>query len=215
MALAQIAVVIYSSYYMAAAVPGVIGILYLVQIFYLRTSRQLRILEIDAKAPLLTHFIESVQGLTTIRTFGWSEKYRWRLDALLDLSQRPLHYLYCAQRWLNLALDLVIAFIAVILVSIAVSSSGSSASLIGLALVNIVGLAVTFKGLVRMWTTLEVAMGALARIRRFATDTPREWNDGEVKEPALDWPRRGEVSFLDVTAAYEQVVSANSEYGLY
>lgn len=71
----ELAVILYSSKYIAAAVPVLIGLLYLVQMYYLKTSRQLRILEIQARAPLLTHFMETLQGLSSVRAFGWTRSY--------------------------------------------------------------------------------------------------------------------------------------------
>lgn len=47
--------------------------MYLLQSFYLQTSRQDRLLEIEAKAPLYAHFGESVAGASTIRVFGWRD----------------------------------------------------------------------------------------------------------------------------------------------
>ena len=55
------------SVYAAVAFPVVLLALYLVQWFYLRTSRQLRLLDIEAKAPLYSLFEESLSGLATIR----------------------------------------------------------------------------------------------------------------------------------------------------
>lgn len=46
-----------------------------IQKFYLRTSRQVRLLDLEAKSPLYTHFIESLSRLGTIRVFGWSEDF--------------------------------------------------------------------------------------------------------------------------------------------
>lgn len=45
--------------------------LYLVQKFYLRTSRQLQHLNLEAKSPPYTHFSELLTGLATVRAFGF------------------------------------------------------------------------------------------------------------------------------------------------
>lgn len=46
-------------------------VVYLIQKFYLRTSRQLRQLDLETKSSLYTQFTETIIGLTTIRAFGW------------------------------------------------------------------------------------------------------------------------------------------------
>lgn len=78
--------------YLAAALPVALIILYTLQKFYLSTSRQLRILDLQAKAPLYRHILETTQGAATIRAFRWQEPTSRQLMGLLDLSQRP-HYL--------------------------------------------------------------------------------------------------------------------------
>jgi ATP-binding cassette subfamily C (CFTR/MRP) protein 1 len=45
------------------------------QKYYLRTSRQMRLLDLEAKSPLYSHFLESLTGLVEIRAFGWSDSF--------------------------------------------------------------------------------------------------------------------------------------------
>ncbi|KZL73903.1 ABC transporter [Colletotrichum tofieldiae] len=56
--------------YLAAAIPLALIALYFLQAFYLRTSRQMRFLDLQAQAPLLTKLIKTIDGLSTIRAFG-------------------------------------------------------------------------------------------------------------------------------------------------
>ncbi|PMB64045.1 Multidrug resistance-associated protein 1 [Beauveria bassiana] len=83
--------------------PVLMVVFYLLQSFYLKTSRQVRLLEIEAKAPLYTHFIGSVAGASTIRTFGWQSEYRERNGHLIDRGQRAAYLQSCIQIWLGLA----------------------------------------------------------------------------------------------------------------
>lgn len=36
----------------------------------------MRLLDLEAKSPLYSHFIESLSGLVTIRAFGWGENFQ-------------------------------------------------------------------------------------------------------------------------------------------
>ena len=90
----ELAVNLYSSKYIAATVPVLIGLLYLVQSYYPKTSRQPRILEIQARAPLLTHFMETLQGLSSVRAFGWMPSYAAQSDILLRTAQQSLYIFY-------------------------------------------------------------------------------------------------------------------------
>lgn len=109
------------------------------QKYYLRTSRQLRLLDLEAKSPLYSHFIESLSGLVTIRAFGWSDYFKELNLKLLDVSQKPYYLLFCIQRWLALLLDLMVAVMAVILMILVVKlRTDISGSFVGLALLNVV-----------------------------------------------------------------------------
>lgn len=128
-----------ASIYLIPVFPFLLIAFWLIQRFYLRTSRQVRFLDLEAKAPLYTHFIETLAGLATIRAFGWEEGFRRQNLAVLQTSQRPFFILKTIQRWLTLVLDLAISVLAVIVAVVAVQLRASiNPGLLGLALVNVV-----------------------------------------------------------------------------
>lgn len=123
---------------MAITTPFLMIAVFILQHFYLRTSRQLRLLDLEAKSPLYSHFLESINGLTTIQAFGWQREFIEKNHRLLNNSQRPYYLLYCIQRWLSLALDLIVTSEAVILVCMAVTLRNSSnVGLLGVSLNNV------------------------------------------------------------------------------
>ncbi|KAK6427646.1 hypothetical protein LTR95_015955, partial [Oleoguttula sp. CCFEE 5521] len=193
--------------YLGATVPVLAVALFFLQRFYLRTSRQLRLLGIEAKAPLYTAFNESTAGGATIRAFGWEEQYTRKLHDLVDTSQRPVYILACVQHWLNFALDIMVAALAVILVTIVVRwQENFSGGSVGVALVMIVGFNTVLSRLIITWTACESSIGAVARVRQFVTKTETE--DVPVSKAAMQigWPHKGLVEFEDMTAGYASTV---------
>ncbi|KXX76197.1 Multidrug resistance-associated protein 1, partial [Madurella mycetomatis] len=187
----------------AVVIPFVLAILYLVQKFYLRTSRQMRFLDLEAKSPLYTHFTETLTGAVTVRAFGRETTALDEHRRRLDLSQKPYYLMFCIQRWLNIVLDLIVAGMAVVLVSLALLlPSSSSSGAIGLAMVNLIGFSSSLGMLVSHWTDLETSLGAISRIRCFVSDTPSEQDDGEKVAVPDDWPSQGEVRLDGVVASY-------------
>ncbi|KAL9623731.1 MAG: hypothetical protein Q9160_001961 [Pyrenula sp. 1 TL-2023] len=194
----------FSAGYFAAVLPLVIFILYIIQRFYLRTSRQIRLLELEARAPLYTHFQESLNGLTTIRAFGWSEKFQEQNMFLLDESQQPFYLLLCIQRWLQVVLDLIVAALAVIMVILIVTlRTKLDAGYVGLGLLNIMSFNTTLADAIKNWTKLETSIGAIARIRSFIMTTESEMNVNENLEPPKDWPSKGLVEIRNFAASYD------------
>lgn len=171
--------------YMAALIPAILAVVYALQKFYLRTSRQLRYLELEAKSPLYSHMLETCGGLHSIRAFGWERRFVEANLALVNASQRPLYALYCVQRWLNLVLVLVVAALATLLVALGTQLRGeTSPGSMGVALVNVVNFAQTLANLITAWTSLETALGAIGRIKGFTTDVKYEDDEGMPSAPS-------------------------------
>ncbi|EDU42146.1 MdlB ABC-type multidrug transport system ATPase and permease component [Pyrenophora tritici-repentis] len=204
-------VIAVSSGYIAATMPAVLMVFFLLQKFYLRTARQLRLLDIEAKGPLFSHFLETLSGLAAIRAYNAQKDYKRRFLERLDYSQKPFYLLYCVQRWLNLVLDSVVAGIAIVFIAIAVQTKGHIApGLIGTALVSIINFGVSTKALLENWTNLEMCIGAVSRIRTFALTTPSEHQSTEICVPPPDWPSQGHVSFSSLTASWKDRPTINN-----
>lgn len=187
-----------------AIIPFCVLAVYYVARYYIRTSRQIRLLEIETKAPLFSQFLDALTGLPSIRAYGWSEHYRVQNRIALDASQRPFYMLYCIQRWLSLVLDLIVAGIAVSVVSIVTSMRGSSSlALFGITFFNIVNFSATLHDLVTEWTALESSIGAVSRIRSYVRNAKTEDLESETEILPPFWPESGVVEFFGVSASYE------------
>lgn len=190
--------------YAAISFPVILLGLYIVQKLYLRTSRQLRLMDIESKAPLYALFEESLSGLATIRAFGWQSSLSSKNDTLLDRSQRPFYLLFAVQRWLTLVLDLIVAAVAVLLIILVVQLRGTVvAGSVGLALLNVIQFSQNIKLLVTFWTTLETQIGSVSRIRSFTETTMSENKPGEDIPPPTNWPAQGSIEFDKVSATYK------------
>lgn len=205
--IAELIVIVTASKYIGIAIPFCIIAVFVVQKFYLRTSRQLRILDIESKSHLFTHFLDLLNGLPTIRAFGWEQRHLERALDALNTSQKPFYLLFSVQRWLNLVLDMIVGIIAIILVTIAIQTREKvDPAMIGLALVNLVGFSQMLKQLITNWTLLETSAGAVSRIRCFTATVEPENTPYECQQPPANWPSQGEIIFADACASYRYVL---------
>lgn len=125
---------------MGITVPLFVIAIYILQHVYLATSRQLRYLDIETRSPVYAHFAESLEGISTIRGFGWQKDAMQTNVERLDASQKPYYLLFCVQIWLGLVLDLIVAALAIVLVALAMTLRGSTnVSLLGVSLNNVLG----------------------------------------------------------------------------
>ncbi|KAJ4290433.1 hypothetical protein N0V90_010649 [Kalmusia sp. IMI 367209] len=201
--LGQAAVMLTSSAYLAIAYPFIAALLYVVGKFYLRTSRQLRLLDLETKSPLYTHFLDTVKGITTLRAFGFVPDDVAKNAQLINTSQRPAYLLMMIQEWLMLVLGLVVMVIAVILVTLAVRLHSQSA-FAGASLYSLITLGENLAGIVVYYTRLETSIGAIARLKSFnETVKPEDKDEEELIIPSEQWPQTGAIEIKGVSAAYD------------
>ena len=205
--LAQVILIGVASKWVAISFPFWFVAVYLIQKFYLRTSRQMRFLDLEAKSPLYSQFSEMMEGLITVRAFGWQKALQLKNQYLLDQSQRPFYLLYAVQRWLQLVLDLLVAAVAVMLM-ILVSQLRHSigGAYVGIALLNVILFSQNLKLVLQFWTMLETHIGAVTRIRNFSGSVASEISppaDTDTKLPP-HWPSQGAITFKSVYAGYDK-----------
>ncbi|KAL2000415.1 hypothetical protein VTN02DRAFT_3099 [Thermoascus thermophilus] len=193
-----------ASKYIAVVYPFIIIVFWAIQHVYLRTSRQMRLLEIEHKAPLYSQMLETLSGLATIRAFQWEDDSEKKNLELLRESQRPSYLLYSLQRWLAFSIDTVMAFVAVILIVITVTQRQHiGPGYMGVALVNIMAVTGTMKAMITSWVSLENSIGSVARVKNFVAGTQAEDDTTEVQnEPPADWPSQGAIEIRGLVTSH-------------
>ncbi|KAI1078911.1 ATPase-like protein [Whalleya microplaca] len=209
-ALGMAAVIATSSPYLAATYPVIFSILYLVQKFNLRTSRQLRLLDLEAKSPLYSHFLDTIKGLATFRAFGWVPAGVAFNQRLLETSQRPYYLLYIAQRWLLFMLQIIVALLALVVTILATQLRGNTA-LTGASLVTLMTFGDVLNYIIRWWTQLETSISAVSRLKNFSEKVEPEDQLGETVMPPPEWPLRGGITIGGVSASYDDDKTEMSE----
>ncbi|OTA07898.1 hypothetical protein A9Z42_0088200 [Trichoderma parareesei] len=201
--IAKVVILAIFTRYLGVTIPLFAIFVYFLQSFYLQTSRQIRLLAIEAHAPLFTHFSESIAGASTIRAFGWQSYHQERNYRLIDASQRPVYLQSCIQHWLGFVLEMMTAVLAVLLVStVFVWKDKFSPGSVGVSLVTVIGFSEVLVRLVRTWTTLEPSIGAVSRVKRFTEETEVEERDEKGAYVPATWPQSGAIEFAGWSASY-------------
>jgi ATP-binding cassette, subfamily C (CFTR/MRP), member 1 len=195
--------------FMAATLPFTFLTVYVIQKFYLATSRQLRFLDLETRALVNASFLETLEGVATIRAFGWQRPFINDNVKKLDLSLRPMYMMSCIQRWLSVVLDLTVLGLAMLVVSLAVGFKGTTTGgQIGIALNVVLQANMYLLRLVEAWTSMETSLGAISRLRAFEKDVQPESKPGEDRQPPHVWPARGAIQFDHMSAAYNPATLA-------
>lgn len=153
--------------------------------------------------PSSTHFIDTIKGLATFRAFGWIPASVAANNAFVDTSQRPAYLLAMIQRWLAFALDVVVAILAVVVVTLSTQlRTGAGTGFTGASMVTLMTFGPALTGLIRCYTSLETSLGAVSRLKAFSETVKPESGDGEDVVPDEQWPARGQIEIQGVSATY-------------
>ncbi|XP_075974237.1 multidrug resistance-associated protein 1-like [Anticarsia gemmatalis] len=187
--------------FMAVILP--IGVLYyVIQRFYVPTSRQLMRIESVARSPILSHFNESILGATSIRAFGVKDRFVKESQEKVDHYQSFYYLSAIADRWLGIRLNMVGSFIIFFAALFAVIGQDSiSPGMAGLSISYTLEITQTLSWLVQTTSEIETNIVAVERMKEYAETEPEaEWTVGAG--PRASWPETGAVQLEGLTLAY-------------
>jgi ABC-type multidrug transport system fused ATPase/permease subunit len=106
------------------------------------------------------------------------------------------------QRWLGLALQLVVAILAIAVVTLA-TQLRSSTGLTGASLVTLMTFGDILNYIINWYTQIETSIGAVSRLKSFGEKVKPESLENEDVVPPIEWPLRGGIQIKGVSASYE------------
>ncbi|KAI9369298.1 ABC transporter type 1, transmembrane domain-containing protein [Aspergillus egyptiacus] len=196
-------VIALASPWLALTYPILAAVFWVIQRVYLRTSKQLRFLDLEAKSPLYANFLETTQGITTIRAFGWATKKLDQNHHLLDQSQRPAYLLSMVQLWLLLTANLITTGIATAMTALA-TQLRADAGFTGASAVTLMTFSSLVTILIRDYTAFETSLGAVSRLKSLSDGVKPEDQEGEDLRPDEQWPSEGRIEIENLSAAYDE-----------
>lgn len=124
--------------------------------------------------------------------------------------------LFCIQQWLTLVLDLVVGGIAITLIAIITTWKDTfSAVQVGVALNLLLSFNFAIALAIKMWTMMEMSIGAVTHVQQFVNNTPSEIHDslsGVIVRSG--WPSIGAIEFHDIVTGYKYELQYHFSYPL-
>ncbi|KAE8319323.1 P-loop containing nucleoside triphosphate hydrolase protein [Aspergillus transmontanensis] len=185
--IATVGLIATGSAYMAFTIPVTLVVLYFLQKIYLKTSRQLRYLDLECRSPLYSHFVDVLDGLPTI----WAFVPKAILQAIVRAEMVEPGTGYCGDGPGDHCGG----------TSRGVHES-TNAGLLGVALNHILGFNQLLSFFITSWATFETSLRAIARVESFVETTPSEFRDGEIPEPLVSWPEEGAIHIQGLSLSY-------------
>ncbi|XP_073645077.1 ATP-binding cassette sub-family C member 9 isoform X5 [Tursiops truncatus] len=157
---------------------------YFIQKYFRVASKDLQELDDTTQLPLLCHFSETAEGLTTIRAFRHETRFKQRMLELTDTNNIAYLFLSAANRWLEVRTDYLGACI-VLTASIASISGSSNSGLVGLGLLYALTITNYLNWVVRNLADVEVQMGAVKKVNSFLTMESENY-EGTIGKIVID-----------------------------
>ncbi|KAK1887899.1 ATP-binding cassette sub-family C member 8 [Dissostichus eleginoides] len=160
-------------------------------------SRDLQQLVDITQLPLLCHFSETVEGLTTIRALRYEPRFRQRLLQFTDAHNIASLFLTAANRWLEVRMEYVGA--CVVLVAAVASITNSLNNELSTGLVSNY-----MNWMVRNLADMEVQLGSVNRINGLLKTEPESYEGLLTASQVPDgWPGEGEIQIQNLSVRYD------------
>lgn len=166
---------------------------------YLLGARDLKRLEANAKSPMFELYGSVLIGLSTIRSFGVTEKYEKDMSQCIDKLARSKWYLQLTNCWVELRLGILGFAFATCVAFVIVWVDTIDASLAGFSL----SFALTYADLVtetiQQFANLALSMTSTERVLEYSAIPTEDQNGLDV--PAA-WPTNGHILVEGLEATY-------------
>ncbi|XP_052283970.1 multidrug resistance-associated protein 1-like isoform X2 [Dreissena polymorpha] len=180
-----------------------LGFLYFImQRFYIPTSRQLKRLETKTRSPIYNNFGESLAGVSTIRAFRVQERFMDISDSRVDLNQEYTFASNTVERWLGIRLDIMggVVVLAASLFSVLERGKISSA-IVGLSVSYALQITEILAWFVRMVSEFETNIVSVERIGQYTANKTEAPLHSDVQLP-VDWPSEGLIELRSYCTRY-------------
>uniref|UniRef100_A0A4X2KDD2 ATP binding cassette subfamily C member 8 n=1 Tax=Vombatus ursinus TaxID=29139 RepID=A0A4X2KDD2_VOMUR len=180
---------------------------YFIQKYFRVASRDLQQLDDSTQLPLLSHFSETMEGLTTIRAFRYEALFQQKLLKYTDSNNIASLFLTAANRWLEVRMEYIGACVVLIAAVASITKSLHKelpAGLVGLGLTYALMVSNYLNWMVRNLADMEIQMGAVKRIHGLLK-TESENYEG-LLAPSLipkNWPVQGKIQIQNLSVRYD------------
>uniref|UniRef100_A0A7N8Y475 Multidrug resistance-associated protein 4 n=1 Tax=Mastacembelus armatus TaxID=205130 RepID=A0A7N8Y475_9TELE len=171
--------------------------------YFLQTSRDIKRLESTTRSPVFSHLSSSLQGLSTIRAFKVQHRFQKMFDEYQDLHSEAWFLFLTTSRWFAVRLDGICSiFVTITAFGCLYFRDGLEPGAVGLALSYAVTLTGMFQWGVRQSAEIENMMTSVERVVEYAElESEAPWETD--KQPPLDWPETGSITFDKVNFSYD------------
>ncbi|CAH0557797.1 unnamed protein product [Brassicogethes aeneus] len=181
---------------------GIFGcLIFFLKSYYIPTARSLRRLNASTRSPLIGYLNASLDGLSTIRSYGTEDILRREFDRHQDLFFSNSFMSVMSQRGFGFSIDMFSTiFISTLIMGFIYFGKNDSAGNVGMAVTQGFMLTSLLTWSIRQFSELEAQSTSIERVLEY-TDIKRECKKYGRTIP--NWPSVGKIEFINVNLLYE------------
>ena len=184
-------------------IPLIIFIGHKVSVFYRNSSRELQRIESGKRSPVLNICNEVIPGTTTIRAFGYQQKYMSLFHEKVDEHLKMRIITNGCNQWYNMNLDLIsFSFVAFLITFTIIFKDKFSAASVAIIYTYCDRMKMSLISGLRTLTFYENSMIGYERCMEY-TKCPSEAPLKTVADSNLNiWPDKGKIEFINFSVKY-------------
>ncbi|KAF9428768.1 hypothetical protein BGZ94_001135, partial [Podila epigama] len=170
---------------------------------YVPISRDLKRLNSNSRSPILNHFNETLNGLATIRAYGFERQFLSKNLDNLDTNNRTFFLLWSTNRWLHWRVDVAGASVSFITGILVLQNWGKiEPGWAALSLTYSLMFTSTIVWVIRMYATNEMNLNSVERIAEYMDLEEEPPAIIEGSRPPASWPHAGEIKVDHLVMKY-------------
>uniref|UniRef100_A0A8D2DCB9 Uncharacterized protein n=1 Tax=Sciurus vulgaris TaxID=55149 RepID=A0A8D2DCB9_SCIVU len=173
-----------------------------IQRYYIASSRQIRRLSGASRSPVISHFSETLLGVSTIRAFGHEQRFIQQNREVVNENLVCFYNNVISNRWLSVRLEflgnLMLFFTALLAV---LAGNSIDSAIVGLSISYALNITQSLNFWVRKACEIETNAVSIERVCEYE-DMDKEAPWIMSRRPPLQWPNKGVVEFINFQARY-------------
>jgi ABC-type multidrug transport system fused ATPase/permease subunit len=181
----------------------IVGIYMVIAMLYVPVSRDLKRLNSNSRSPILNHFNETLNGLITIRAYGFEDRFLAKNLVTLDDNNRTFLLLWSSNRWLHWRVDATGALVSfstamLILQNWETIEPGWAAMSLSYSLM----FTLMVVWMIRIYADIQINLNSVERVVEYMDLEEEPPAIIEGSRPPAAWPYAGEIVIDHLTMRY-------------
>ncbi|KAK3842495.1 MAG: ABC transporter type 1, transmembrane domain-containing protein [Linnemannia gamsii] len=181
----------------------IVAMYMVIAMLYVPVSRDLKRLNSNSRSPILNHFSETLNGLITIRAYGFEDRFLAKNLVTLDNNNRTFLLLWSSNRWLHWRVDATGALVSFSTAMLILQNHGNiEPGYAAMSMSYSLMFTMMVVWMIRIYADIQINLNSVERVVEYMDLEEEPPAIIEGSRPPAEWPYAGEISIDHLTMRY-------------